>query len=132
MRRGQPRLPLPGGGYARPWTPADAGALVLGHRDVLVRHYASALVDDPRTAAQRIADWNRGWADGTDAAWAVATHGDAVVGSVRFGLRDAELGIGTVGYWLDAEGRGRGWATAALEAATRTVFDRLGWQRVEL
>jgi ribosomal-protein-alanine N-acetyltransferase len=128
----QPRLALPHGAWARPWEPADRAALVLGHRDVLVRHYASSIVEDVGRASAAIADWERAWSNGSGAAWAITAHGDSVVGSVRFGLVDEELGLASVGYWLNAQGRGHGWATAALDAATRTVFDRLGWHRVEL
>lgn len=132
MTARQPSLALPHGGWARPWTPADAAALVLGYRDELVRHYASVLIDDPVRAGEVINDWCRDWAAGTGAAWAITAHGDCVVGTVRFALTDAELGRATVGYWLTAEGRGRGLAAAALDAASRTVFDRLGWRRIEL
>ncbi len=130
--RRQPRLDLGGGLLLRPWTPDDAPALLLGHRDALVRHYAIDLVDDPATALATIQVLGSAWHRREGAAWAVSDAAGTVLGSVRFVLRDADLGVGGVGYWLLPEARGRGVATTAVRSSTAAVFARLGWHRIEL
>lgn len=130
--RRQPRLELPGGYTARPWTAEDAPDMVMGLRDALVRQYAGQLVDDRPTALAVLHAWSGQWQAGMGAAWAVCDPGRRVVGSVRFGAVDPEVGTGSVGYWLLPEGRGFGLAAATLRAGTRVVFQRLGWHRIEL
>ena len=129
----QPRIGLGGAGVAlRPWSNRDADALVVAVRDPLVHHYSGRLVPDVQAALDTVARWNGGWADATRAAWAVVDAGDGLLGCVSFGIIDPGLGTGSVGYWLVAEGRGRGVAAAAVRAASRSVFTRLGWHRIEL
>jgi ribosomal-protein-alanine N-acetyltransferase len=128
----QPRLSLGNGVVLRPWRSDDAPALVLAHRDAAVRHYAGYLIDDRPAAVEAILRWSHTWSDGSGAAWAVSGPGDQLLGAVRFGVVDTQLGIGSVGYWLDPQARGRGVATAALRVATAAVFTGLGWHRIEL
>lgn len=132
MIKRQPRISLPDGFVLRPWTPSDADAVVIATRDAAVRHYAGRLVEDRRTALDVISRWSGGWRDAGGAGWAVSDGGGSVLGSVSFAIIDAHLGTGSVGYWLAPEVRGRGLATLAVRAATRTVFHRLGWHRIEL
>ena len=130
--RRQPRIGLGDGIALRPWGNRDADALVLAMRDPVVRHYSGRLVPDARTALDSIARWNGGWADASRAGWALVDAGDQVLGCISFGIVDAGLGTGSVGYWLVPEARGRGLAAASVRAATRSVFTRLGWHRIEL
>jgi len=129
---GQPQLPLPHGLCLRPWHQDDAPGLVLAMHDPLVRHYAGALIDDRATASGALHRWAGAWQHADGAAWVVSDAGRQVLGSVRFGLLDAPLGTGSVGYWLTPGVRGKGVATAAVRAATETVFGQLGWRRIEL
>jgi [ribosomal protein S5]-alanine N-acetyltransferase len=131
-RRRQPGLDLGAGYSARPWTTNDAPDLVLGLQDPLVRRYATRLIDDRPTAVNALFSWADQWQQSTGAAWAVCDPSRRIVGSVRFGLIDPDVGTGSVGYWMLPEGRGRGLASGALRAGTRTVLDRLGWHRIEL
>jgi ribosomal-protein-alanine N-acetyltransferase len=130
--RRQPRLDIGSGSAVRPWTTADAPDLVLGLRDALVRHYAGRLIDDRTTALAALLSWSDQWQQGTGAAWAVCDPAQQIVGSIRFGLIDPEVGTGSVGYWLLPDGRGRGLASGALRATTPVVLERLGWHRIEL
>ena len=130
--RRQPQLELAAGYRLRPWSTSDAPDMVIGMRDALVRQYAGQLIDDRSGALAALHSWSDQWQEGLGAAWAICGPGQQIVGSVRFGMIDAEIGTGSVGYWLLPEGRGRGLASGALRTATRLVFDRLAWHRVEL
>ncbi len=131
-RGGQPALTLRGGVLLRRWTPSDATALQTALQDPLVRHYSGFLLEDRAAAYATVQRFDALWALGDGAAWAVSDPGGTLLGSVRFGLLDARLGLGSVGYWLLPEARGRGLATDAVRRTTRTVFDRLAWHRIEL
>jgi RimJ/RimL family protein N-acetyltransferase len=128
----QPGLTLPGGLTLRRWAQDDAPALFLALHDPLVRHYSGFLLEDVPAARVMLQRLTAVWERGDGAAWAISDGGGTVLGSVRFGLLDSRLGVGSVGYWLLPEGRGRGVATAAVRRATRAVFDRLRWHRIEL
>jgi RimJ/RimL family protein N-acetyltransferase len=131
-RRAQPQHTLPGGVLLRDWRLDDAADIVLAMRDPLVRRYAGYLVDDVAAARAAAMTWAATWSSGAGAAWALAVPDGTVVGSLRFGLVDADLGTGSVGYWLAPQARGRGLAAAALRAGTTIVFAHLGWHRIEL
>lgn len=135
MTQRQPRLDVTTGAgrvLLRPWASEDAADLVLLRRDPLVRHYSGRLIEHRGEALATMARWSAGWHDGTGAGWAIVAPGGQLLGSVSFGLLDRELLTGSVGYELGPDGRGAGVATAALRAATRAVFDRLQWHRIEL
>jgi [ribosomal protein S5]-alanine N-acetyltransferase len=131
-RRSQPSLSLPHDVVLRPWRAEDVPQLLLAQRDAAVRHYAGRLLEDRETALAALQGWVRDWYDAAGAAWAMAAPGGPVLGMVRFGLIDVNLGTGSVGYWLLPEARGRGIATTALRLATTVVFQRLEWHRIEL
>jgi RimJ/RimL family protein N-acetyltransferase len=105
---------------------------MIGMRDALVRQYAGQLFDDRQSALAALYGWADQWQHGLGASWAICAPERQIVGSVRFGIVDAEIGTGSVGYWLLPEGRGRGIASGAVRSASRVVFDRLGWHRIEL
>jgi RimJ/RimL family protein N-acetyltransferase len=87
---------------------------------------ARFIVEMPSPFAQR-------WALSTDAELVIA---DPAVGeplgliSLRVAERDP--GLAAIGYWLRAEARGRGAATAAVQLVARWAFTELGVQRLEL
>jgi [ribosomal protein S5]-alanine N-acetyltransferase len=128
----QPEAALPAGLRLRVWSDKDAAGLLLALRDPLVERYSGYLLADQAAALAAVQAFAAAWSDGTGASWAIDEPGGALVGSLRFGLADAELGLGTVGYWLAPPARGRGVASAALVAGSRAVFGRLGWHRIEL
>jgi ribosomal-protein-alanine N-acetyltransferase len=131
-RRSQPSLSLPHDVVMRPWRAEDVPQVLLAQRDAAVRHYAGRLLEARETALGALQGWVRDWYDAAGAAWAIAAPGGQVLGMVRFGLIDLNLGTGSVGYWLLPEARGRGFATTALRLATTVVFQRLEWHRIEL
>ncbi len=106
--------------------------MLLALRDPLVQRYSGYLLPDRQAALLAVQAFASAWAEGTGAAWAIDEPGGTLVGSLRFGLADAELGLGTVGYWLTPQARGRGVASAALVTGSGAVFTRLGWHRIEL
>jgi RimJ/RimL family protein N-acetyltransferase len=128
----QPSLALPHELTLRPWRAEDVPQLLLAQRDPAVRHYAGRLLEDRESALAALQGWVRDWYDAAGAAWAVTARGGPVLGMIRFGLIDLNLGTGSVGYWLLPEARGRGVASAALRATTPVVFRRLQWHRIEL
>ncbi|MFN8168141.1 MAG: GNAT family protein [Candidatus Nanopelagicales bacterium] len=70
--------------------------------------------------------------DDDHASWVVRDLDGTVIGQVSLHQLDPVNGSGEVGYWLTPAGRGRGVATAALDAAARFAFDVLELARVEL
>ena len=128
----QPELPLPGGLELRRWSAADAPGLLLAQRDPVIRRYAGRLIDDRATALDAIHLWASSWSDSAGAGWVISDRSGQVLGSVRFGLIDAGLGTGSVGYWLTPDVRGRGVMTEAVRAGTLTMFALAGWHRIEL
>jgi RimJ/RimL family protein N-acetyltransferase len=129
----QPTLMLDGDRLRlRAWTPGDAAALLVALRDPLVERYSGYLLRDRPHAVRTVQAFAAAWGEGTGAAWALSDAGGTLLGSLRFGLSDPAMGLGTVGYWLSPEARGRGVASAAVAAGTEAVFERLRWHRIEL
>jgi RimJ/RimL family protein N-acetyltransferase len=111
----------------RPWSEGDADALVRRINDPDIAMFLD-LVPQPYTA-EDAREWLAisadGWRGGTSATFAV--HAEALDGAVggvgvRF-LGDLDEGGAEVGYWIGAEARGRGIATAATRAVARWAFD---------
>jgi RimJ/RimL family protein N-acetyltransferase len=111
----------------RPWSEADVDSLVRRINDPDVAKFL-VLVPQPYTV-QDAHDWVAiaadGWRDGTSASFGVHVTGvDGAAGGVgiRF-LADIDAGCGEIGYWVGADARGRGVATAATRAAARWAFE---------
>src|ERR1051325_4226534 len=110
----------------RPWSVEDVDALVLRINDAQIATFLD-FVPHPyttRDAHEWFAISAEGWRDGTSAAFGihVADIEGAVGGvGVRF-LGDLDEGGAEVGYWVGADLRGRGIATAATRAAARWAF----------
>lgn len=117
----------------QPWTAYDEAALVAGRNDPEVRRWTGVPV--PFTTEQArlflLEDAPRGWAEGTEASFAVhdATTGD-VLGDVGLHRVDLVAGEASIHYWLLAEGRGRGAAVEATAAVCRWGFGALGLARI--
>jgi len=111
----------------RPWSASDADALVLRMNDDAIGAYLD-LVPQPYTTADAH-DWfaitAEGWRNGTSATFGI--HVDDIEGAVggvgvRF-LSELDAGSAEIGYWVAAEARRRGIATAATRLAARWSFD---------
>lgn len=110
----------------RPWSKDDVDALVSRINDADIAAFLD-LIPQPYTRADAH-DWlamtAEGWRNGTSATFAI--HADTIEGAVggigvRF-LSDLDEGGAEVGYWVAADARGRGIATAATCAAARWAF----------
>lgn len=115
----------------QPWTAYDEPALLAGRNDPEVRRWTGVPVpfttDDAR--AFLLDGAPRGWAQGTEASFAV--H-DAITGVVLggAGLHRIDGTDASVHYWLLPQGRGRGAAVEALAAVCRWGFGALGLERI--
>ena len=78
-------------------------------------------------------DADRGWAEGSGAAFVVghAAGGDGL-GTIGLHLFADDAGLAAVGYWLRREARGRGAATIAVRLVSGWAFDELGIKRLNL
>jgi RimJ/RimL family protein N-acetyltransferase len=107
---------------------------MIGMCDPLIRRYGSRLIDNRAEALEAIQGWNRRWAEGQGAAWALRADDSSaeLLGAVLYAVLDEHLAHGSVGYWLMPQARGRGLASAALIRSCPVMFERLGWFRIEL
>jgi len=111
----------------RPWGAADADALVARINDPAIAAFLD-LVPQPYTVSDAH-DWfaitAEGWRSGTSATFGIHVDGiDGAIGGigVRF-LSDIDDGCAEVGYWVAADARGRGLATAATRLAAQWAFE---------
>ena len=81
---------------------------------------------DGQFAANWVARYERGWAEGSRAGFAILDTDGAIVGFAGiFGLDDPGA-EGEIGYLVAAEARGRGIAGRSVALLTRWGFDELG------
>ncbi|MHB8643081.1 MAG: GNAT family N-acetyltransferase [Gaiellaceae bacterium] len=110
----------------RPWSEDDLDALVGRINDPDIASFLDRLPqpyteDDAR-------EWFRictaGWADGRLAAFGIHVDDtEGAIGGIGINFLDGlDEGGAEVGYWVAAEARGRGIATAATRAAAAWVF----------
>jgi RimJ/RimL family protein N-acetyltransferase len=119
-----PDPPLPAEGVVlRARTDGDASWIAAAWDDPEIARF---IVEMPSPFAQR-------WVVSTDAELVIADEASgAPLGMVSLRIAEQDPGLGAVGYWLLAEARGQGAATAALKLVARWAFDALGVQRLEL
>lgn len=110
----------------RPWEPEEAG-LYSGLRDELVFRFTTEPpelgVDECR---RTILDAR---ADPNTVRFAICGPEGKPVGNLAVVRR---TDAAEISYWLGPAGRGRGWASSALRAATEWVFERWPVERAEL
>lgn len=111
----------------RPWSADDTDALIERINDPDVAAFLD-LVPQPYTEADA-REWLRlcaeGWRAGTTASFGI--HVEGITGAaggigVRF-LVELDEGCAEVGYWVGADARGRGVATAGTLAVSRWAFE---------
>jgi len=113
----------------RAWREEDAQALVRRINDRDVAAFLD-LIPHPYTEADA-RDWfgiaADGWSAATSATFAIHVNGvEGAAGGigVRF-LEGLDEGSAEIGYWIGADARGRGVATAATRLAARWAFDNV-------
>jgi RimJ/RimL family protein N-acetyltransferase len=115
----------------RPWRIEDVPAVTAACQDAEIARWL-AHVPEPYTQADArfyVQDCMAASNDRKPFAITDAATGE-VIGSID--MRINRMQTGHVGYWLAAEARGRGLATAALRALSRWAIEELGLGRVEL
>ncbi len=130
-----PDPPLRAGGvWLRPWMRADVPAIVLGCSDPAVAKFMPA-IPSPYTEDDALT-----WLDtqepkrlaGTSVDLAIAAgESGGVLGAVGAVLNDRAMSA-HVGYWITADARGHGHATAALRLLCGWLFDAFELGRIEL
>jgi len=114
----------------RPWSPADAPALLAARRSTpdLSRQFSGVEIADEAQAADHIATVLR--SDSSTRNWAVVEDGVAV-GNVGLAAIEYRHGTAWAYYWLTDHVRGRGLAADGLRAVARWAF-AVGLFRLEL
>lgn len=118
----------------RAFTPADLPLVREATTDPLIPLITSvpASGDDDACRAYLARQADR-LTTGAGYAFAVAERGtDLAVGHVYLGLRDADLGRASAGYWIARSHRGRGLAGDALRTLVRWAVTVPGIDRIEL
>lgn len=115
----------------RPWKHQDADQLLTAQLDPLIRRYQGWLMATRQEAFEWISAQGRRWREGSGGAWAIEADGQ-LIGDIGFGIKDRDLGIGSIGYWALPEGRGQGIMSDAVKAITHLAFTTAALHRIEL
>ncbi|MFF8413324.1 GNAT family N-acetyltransferase [Streptomyces omiyaensis] len=143
---GAPATPTAPALVLRPWSPADATALLEAYRDPGIRRSTDFAVEDEGDALDWLRTQERNRATGVRFGFAVLESGGAsgaggpaeaprLVGNAVLKRRTPGGPTAEVGYWTAAPARGRGVASRALEAVTDWAFAAFGpggLERIEL
>jgi RimJ/RimL family protein N-acetyltransferase len=116
----------------RPWTPADAPAVLAAFAEPSIAAWNPRL---PLAGLDEAAQWVEGrlagWRDATMASFAVTgTASAALLGSVT--LRDLDKPAAEISYWVLPPARGAGVASAAVGVLTSWGFTARELHRIEL
>jgi ribosomal-protein-serine acetyltransferase len=125
---------LPGRYSLRPLSESDLQelhALMERNRDELARWLSWAQRPDPESTREHIARALARERDGSGIGCAIVIDRGAIVGDVGLHI-DRENDGGAIGYWLDAEHRGRGVMSAAVVALVNHGFTSLALRRIEI
>jgi RimJ/RimL family protein N-acetyltransferase len=121
----------------RPWSEADLEAVVRCINDPEIAAFLDQ-IPQPYTSAdarQWFGTTTEAWRNGTSATFGIHVAGlDGAVGGigVHF-MSELDQGCAEVGYWVGADARGRGIATAATAAVARWAFEAVpGLERLQL
>jgi RimJ/RimL family protein N-acetyltransferase len=144
----QPVLPIGDTALSlRPWTVADATAVIAAYADPDIRRWHARTVETEVEARALIERWRSAWSAESGANWAIVRHGAAraqagsgreasddgvVLGRVGFRMIETELGRAECAYWIMPGARGEGVATRALGALSNWAFEDVGFHRLFL
>jgi len=127
--------PVAGGIVLRRAGPGDISWITAACSDRELSQYIPGIPypysqSDARTFLE---DADRGWAEGSGAAFVIAyaASGDGL-GTIGLHLFADDAGLAAVGYWLRREARGHGAATIAVRLVSGWAFDELGIKRLNL
>ena len=114
----------------RPWRAEDIDAVLAVQRDdAALRLWAGGVSSRPEAEVllhRLMFQENR-------ASWAVVEgDGDAVLGGISLHSVDDVQNDASIGYWIAAAARGRGWAAAAVDAACHWAFGTVSVDRIEI
>ena len=112
----------------REWTEADLDEVVRLTNDPEIPRWTR--VPEPNTA-ESVREWFAGIPSDELHLCVADPETDEILGSVGLLRGDRENGRAEIGYWVAAEHRGRGVATAAVDAVAQRAFAD-GWHRLEL
>ena len=120
----------------RPWTDADLAGKLVTFGDPLVQRFSWPLTRPYTEADARayLAEQRRAREQGRGIELAILEPADpgTVLGGVSLFDLDRAHARGSIGYWLGAQGRGRGAATHAVRLLAAWGFARLALERIEL
>jgi ribosomal-protein-alanine N-acetyltransferase len=138
----QPVLPIDAALSLRPWTAADATAVIAAYSDPDIRRWHARAVDTEAEARALIGRWNSAWSAESGANWAIVRAGspngdrgpggDVVLGRIALRMIETEQGRAECAYWTLPAARGGGVATKALGALTDWAFEDAGFHRLFL
>ena len=148
----QPVLPIADSALSlRPWTVADATAVIAAYADPDIRRWHGRTVDTEAEARALIERWRSAWSAESGAGWAIVRTGEAadgeggsggvsrrgpgddvVLGRIALRAIETEQGRAECAYWVMPGARGEGVATKALAALTSWAFDEVGFHRLFL
>ena len=144
----QPVLPIGGTALSlRPWTVADARAVITAYADPDIRRWHGRTVDTEAEARALIERWRSAWSAESGANWAIvrdeAAAGlggtvrtgagrDVVLGRIALRMIETEQGRAECAYWIMPDARGDGVATKALDALAAWAFEDVGFHRLFL
>jgi RimJ/RimL family protein N-acetyltransferase len=114
---------------ARPWEPADRGAVLRAYADPAIQRWHTRSMTDTE-ASDWINSSTERWERESGADWAV-TDGQAILGRVGLRRIDLQEGLCEVVYWVLPEARGRRVAPRALCVLSDWAFG-VGLHRLEL
>jgi RimJ/RimL family protein N-acetyltransferase len=114
----------------RPFTAADAPALVAAYSEPSIQQWHVASLTDAE-AAEWIAARPDQWRAEALVNWAI-TIDSTIVGRIGLKAIDLDQGIAEITYWVLAEHRRNGYAKRAVAAVTDWAFNDLGLHRLEL
>ena len=115
----------------RPWRVEDAGAVLTALQDDEVRlwnGFGSVTVEDVGVWLTRRMNWSAG----DHASWAVVGTAGELLGSISLHSVDVVQNDAEIGYWTVPAARGRGVASAVVDAVCRWAFSTLPVDRIEL
>ena len=144
----QPVLPIADSALClRPWTAADAPAVIAAYADPDIRRWHGRTVDTEAEARGLIERWRSAWSAESGANWAIVRTaepadgdrglrsgygGDEVLGRIALRMIETEQGRAECAYWITPGARGEGVATKALGTLTHWAFEEVGFHRLFL